>query len=185
MANTEVTKHPDFPADWKWAVSRPLPPGAVIDQAGLRAKVVLDSGEAQLWVECGGFKQQIFWSQEGVECTVVSTPPGLLFYTEFAAYLDDFIPVAERGPWLKSLSARGVTMLRVDEERCLFEGGYCAVSHRPLADGTCRIYIRDGDDGAVLKDVPAADVQAVMLELQQACPVDFPMLRTVFGFRND
>lgn len=56
-------------------VSRPLPPGMLIDYLGMRATVILDTGGNELRVNSDGSESVWLWCLDGVECTVISRPP--------------------------------------------------------------------------------------------------------------
>lgn len=55
-------------------VSRPLPPGTLIDYLGLRATVILDTGRNEIRVSSDGSESTWLWCLDGVECTVISRP---------------------------------------------------------------------------------------------------------------
>lgn len=182
MTTTEVQKHPDFPKDWKWPVTRPLEPGTVIDFEGIRATVAQDMGGDKLWVLYGGHKQDIRWSMHGASCTVVSAPPGLPWYETIDDYNKDF-PLPETAmAWFKSRRKSGLSMFRIDEDRCLHPGNYASLSYWETVPGITRLYVSDGDDGFVIRDLPTVEVPAVIAEMRQALPLDFPTLRSVFNF---
>jgi len=54
-------------------LTRPLPPGSVVDYCGERGVVVYDDGGDRIEVDCDGYRQNWYWEFEGVSCTIIST----------------------------------------------------------------------------------------------------------------